>query len=320
VEVHVRFLVALPALLAAELIVNSRLTPIVHRFVERHIVLPEDFPRFNSAVESAMRLRNSLAAEVVVLACSYAFGLWLWHDRAIVSIQTWYASAGGRWGLTPAGIWYVFVSIPIIQFILLRWYMRFFIWFQFLWRVSRLKLNLIPSHPDRCAGLSFLGKTSYAFGPILFAQGAMLTGVVATRVLYRGESLVSFKLQIGAFVAFFVVAILAPLLMFTRQMAAAKRKGSAEYGLLASRYVEGFQQKWIVREPDHAEELLGTADIQSLADLGNSYGLVRDMRVVPFGLEDITRLAAVTAAPFVPLLLTIWPLEEVIMRIIKVVF
>jgi hypothetical protein len=213
VEVHVRFLIALPALLAAELIVNSRLTPIVHRFVERHIVLPEDFPRFNSAVESAMRLRNSLAAEVVVLACSYAFGLWLWHDRAIVSIQTWYASAGGRWGLTPAGIWYVFVSIPIIQFILLRWYMRFFIWFRFLWRVSRLKLNLIPSHPDRCAGLSFLGKTSYAFGPILFAQGAMLTGVVATRVLYRGESLVSFKLQIGAFVAFFVVAILAPLLM-----------------------------------------------------------------------------------------------------------
>jgi hypothetical protein len=68
------------------------------------------------------------------------------------------------------------------------------------------------------------------------------------------------------------------------------------------------------------EELLGTGDIQSLADLGNSYGLVRHMRMVPFGLEDITCLAAVTATPFLPLLLTVWSPEELIMRIVKVVF
>lgn len=320
VEVHVRFLVALPVLIVAELIVNSRLSPIVRRFVERRIVLPQDFPRFESAVESAMRLRNSVGAELILLACAYVFGLWLWHGRVEIGTATWYAHAGGRWALTPAGIWYVFVSIPIVHFILLRWYMRFLIWFRFLWQVSRINLNLIPSHPDRCAGIGFLGKTSYAFGPILFSQGALLAGVVASRVLYKGESLPSFKLEIFGFVVFFVVIILGPLLMFTPRMAAAKRKGSADYGLLASRYVEGFQQKWVFGEPGHTEELLGSGDIQSLADLGNSYGLVRDMRVVPFGLEDISRLAGVTAAPFLPLLLTIWSPEELIMRVIKVVF
>ena len=320
VEVHVRFLVVLPVLIAAELIVHTRLSPLVNRFVERRIVLPEEFPRFHSAIESAMRLRNSIAVEVALLACVYIFGLWLWHDRVPIGTPTWYARSGGRWSLTPAGIWYVFVSIPIVQFILLRWYMRFFIWFRFLWRVSRINLNFIPSHPDRCAGLGFLGKSSYAFGPILFAQGAMLAGLVASRVLYRGESLLSFKLQIGGFVAFFVIAILGPLVMFTPRMAAARRKGLADYGLLAQRYVEGFHQKWILSEPAPSEELLGTGDIQSLADLGNSYGLVRDMRVVPFGLDDISRLAAVTAAPFLPLLLTIWSPEELIMRIVKVVF
>jgi hypothetical protein len=108
--------------------------------------------------------------------------------------------------------------------------------------------------------------------------------------------------------------------MFTPKMAAAKRQGSADYGLLASRYVESFQKRWVVNQPIPSDELLGTGDIQSLADLGNSYGLVRDMRMVPFGLDDITRLAAVTAAPFLPLLLTIWSPEELIMRIIKVVF
>jgi hypothetical protein len=228
--------------------------------------------------------------------------------------------AGGRWQLTPAGFWYVLVSIPILRFILLRWYMRLFIWFRFLWHVSRINLKLIPTHPDRAAGLAFLGRSAYAFGPILFAQGVMLAGLVAERVLYLGQSLVSFKLQIAGFVAFFVLVILGPLLMFTPQMAQAKRKGLAEYGLLAQRYVESFERKWVLSDPAPSEELLGSGDIQSLADLGNSYAMVREMRPVPFGPQDIARLAAATAAPLVPLLLTIFSPDELIMRVIKVVF
>jgi len=320
VEVHVRFLVVLPILIGAELLVHLRIRPVVRRFVERRIVLPEDLPRYHAAIQSAVRLRNSIPAELTLLLFVYTFGLWLWSSRIGLDTSTWYAMPGGRWHLTPAGYWYVFVSIPVLQFILLRWYMRLFIWFRFLWQVSRINLNLIPTHPDRCAGLAFLGKSAYAFGPILFAQGAMLAGLIASRVLNRGESLLSFKLQIGGFVAFFVFAILGPLLMFTPRMASARRKGLADYGLLAQRYVQSFEQKWVLRDLASSEELLGAADIQSLADLGNSYALVRDMRSVPFGLEDISRLAAATAAPLVPLLLTIFSPEELILRIIKVVF
>jgi hypothetical protein len=320
VEVHVRFLIALPVLVAAELLVHSRIRPVVRRFVERRIVLPQDLPRFDKAIESAIRLRNSIPVEVALILFVYTIGLWLWHSRIRPDTSTWYSMPGGSWNLTPAGFWYVFVSIPIVQFLLLRWYLRLFIWFRFLWQVSRINLNLIPTHPDRCAGLAFLGKSAYAFGPILFAQGAMLAGLIASRVLYRGESLLSFKLQIGGFIAFFVFAILGPLLMFTPQMARAKRKGLADYGQLAQRYVESFDQKWVLRDPANSEELLGAADIQSLADLENSYALVREMRAVPFGLEDISRLAAATAAPLLPLLLTIFSPEELIMRIIKVVF
>jgi hypothetical protein len=320
VQVQVRFLIALPVLIAAELIVHSRIRPVVRRFVERRIVLPQDLGRFHSAIDSAVRLRNSVPIEIGLLIFAYTLSLWLWNIRVAVEASTWYASPIGRWHLTPAGCWYVFVSIPILQFILLRWYLRLFVWFRFLWQISRINLNLIATHPDRCAGLAFLGKSAYAFGPILFAQGAMLAGLVASRVLYRGESLLSFKLQIAGFVAFFVLAILAPLLMFTPRMARAKRKGLADYGLLAQRYVESFEQKWVLRDPATFEELLGSGDIQSLADLGNSYAMVRDMRAVPFGLEDISRLAAATAAPLLPLLLTIFSPEELITRILKVMF
>jgi len=319
VEVQVRFLVALPVLIGAELIVHSRIRLVVRRFVERGIVREEDLPRFEAAIEAAARLRNSIPVAVALLVSIYTLGLWLWNSRFGIDSPTWYAMPGGRWNLTPAGYWYVFVSIPILQFLLLRWYVRLFIWYRFLWHVSRLNLHLVPIHPDHCAGLAFLGKSAYAFGPVLFAQGAMLAGLVASRVLYRGESLRSFELEMEGFVVFFVLAILGPLLMFTPKMAAAKRKGLADYGQVAQGYVNGFEERWVLNTPP-SEEVLGSGDIQSLADLENSYKIVSDMRPVPFGLGDITRLAAATAAPLAPLLLTIFPLEELIMRLVKIVF
>jgi len=282
-------------------------------------VLPEDMPLFRRAIDSAVKIRNSISAELLLVVAVYTLGLWIWGTRSELGVATWYALPGGRWKLTQAGYWYVFVSLPVFQFILLRWYMRLVIWFRFLWQVNRIKLNLVPTHPDRCAGLSFIGKSSYAYAPVLFAQGTILAGIVADRVLFRGEALQSFKFQIAGFIVFFVAVVLGPLLMFTPRMAQTRREGLADYGLFAERYVEGFDQKWIhgsVPEP----ELLGTGDIQSLADLGNSYQIVREMRVVPFGLQDISRLAIATAAPLSPLLLTIFSFEELIMRLVNVVF
>jgi sterol desaturase/sphingolipid hydroxylase (fatty acid hydroxylase superfamily) len=318
IEVHVRFLVAVPILIAAELLVHYRTRPLVRRFLEWRIVLPEDKALFQKAVVSAVKIRNSVYVELALLAVVYSLGLWYWSLRGDLG-SSWYELPGGRWRLTPAGDWYVFVCLPLFQFILLRWYMRLFIWFRFLWQVNRIELNLVPTHPDRCGGLSFLGKGSYAFSPILVAQGAILAGVIANRVLYHGEKLVSFKLQIVGLIAFFVVAVLGPLLMFTPRMARVRRKGLADYGLFAQRYVERFDQKW-VQHASASEELLGTGDIQSLADLGNSYQVVREMRVVPFGLQDVSRLAIASVVPLAPLLLTVFSFEELVTRVIKVVF
>lgn len=318
VEVHVRFLVALPVLIAAEVIAHSRLRPVVRAFVARRIVPPEELPRFQSALDRAGKLRNSVALEVALLVLVYTVGLWIWSHRPALDGATWYARSGGRWHLTPAGVWYVFISIPILQFLLLRWYARLFIWYRFLWHVSRMRLHLIPTHPDRAGGLAFLGSGAYAFGPILFAQGAMFAGVIADLILYRGDALLSFKLQIFGFVAILVVAILGPLTMFSPQLAAARRYGLADYGLLAQRYVEEFEEKWAV--PDSAKNLLGSGDIQSLADLGNSYAVIREMRPVPFGIQDIARLAIVAVAPMTPLLLTIWSPEELLTRVLQAIF
>jgi len=320
VESHVRFLIALPVLIIAEVIVHQRISPLVRRFVERRIVLQEDLAGFSKAVSSALRARNAVASELAVLVLVYTLGLWFWRGQVVHAGATWFAAPEGtHLNLTLAGYWYAFVSIPIFQFLLLRWYMRLVLWFRFLWQVSRLNLHLSAAHPDRAGGVGFLINSSYAFVPVLVAEGALLAGVIANRILYEGRSLMSFKVEAAGFVCFFLLLVLSPLASFTPRLMAAKRKGLAEYGLLANRYIFGFEQKWIGGGAEEASELLGAADIQSLADLANSYSVVRDMRIFPFGLRDIARLAAATAAPLLPLALTTFSLEELLTRLVKTV-
>ncbi len=319
IEAHVRFLVALPTLIAAELLVHLRIRSVVAQFVERRIVTPEDMAKFHEAIRSTLRVRNSVGAEIALLVLVYTAGLWVWSTQVALETPSWYAIPdAARMHLTTAGYWYAFVSVPLFQFILLRWYFRFFVWFWLLWRVSRLHLRLVPIHPDRAAGLSFLGRGTYAFAPILFAQSALVAGFIAGQIFHAGQDLIAFKVEIVAFLVFLIATILSPLLVFTPGLARAKRQGLGEFGTLASRYVREFEEKWVRGGAPSDEPLLGSGDIQSLADLGNSYGVVQEMRPVPFGLKDVTRLAVGTALPLLPLTLTIFSLEELVARLIKV--
>ena len=321
IESHVRFLVALPLLIVAEVIVHRRIRPVVRRFVEGGIVVTEDLPRFNAAIVSELRARNSVVLELALLFLVYSLGLWFWRSQIVLGAPTWYATPDPtHLHLTLAGYWYEFVSIPIFQFLLLRWYMRLVLWFRFLWQVSKLHLRLTAAHPDRAGGIGFLGRSSYYFSPLLFAQGASLAGLIATRVLYDGKSLMSFKVDAVGLVVLFVLFILGPLVMFTPQLSRTKWRGLDEYDLLANRYLFGFEAKWTRGSAPEPRELLGTADIQSLADLANSYSVVRQMRLVPFGLEEIARLAAMAAAPLLPLALLAFSLEELLDRLFKTLF
>ncbi len=321
VEAHVRFLVALPLLIAAELVVHRRLLPAVRQLLERRIVSDADLPKFRQAVDSTVRLRNSVWIEVALIALVYTVGIWVWRTEVAMESASWYAVPDdGGMRLTPAGWWFVFVSVPIFQFILLRWYFRFLLWFMFLFRVSRLELKLIPTHADRTGGLGFLGASTTAFAPVLVAQGAMLAGLIASQIFHAGHALPEFKVQIVAFLGFFISVTLIPLTVFAPDLAQAKRGGLAKFGRLASRYSGGFEGKWFGADAPTDGELLGSGDIQSLADLGNSFSVVQEMRFAPFGWRDVTRLAAITTTPFLPLLLTVFSLEDFANYVIKAIF
>ena len=61
-------------------------------------------------------------------------------------------------------------------------------------------------------------------------------------------------------------------------------------------------------------------NIQSLSDLGNSFEIIRSMSVVPFTRSTVLQLAVITLLPVAPLLLTMVSLEELVKRLLQVVF
>jgi len=319
-ELHARLLVAMPLLILAELVVHRRMRLVVRQFVEDGLIPDASRSRFGLAVASALRLRNSPWAEILLVLLVYGIGVFVvWRTRLTLDVSSWYeVVADGQLRLTAAGWWLACVSLPLFQFLLLRWYFRLFIWARFLWQVSRIRLDLIPTHPDRCGGLGFLSLVRVAFAPFLFAQGVLLAGMIADRIFFGGASLLEFEVEIAGVVALMVCVILGPLCAFSPQLEAAENRGRREYGTLAQRYAREFDHKWLRggARPDQA--LIGSPDIQSLADMGNGFAIVEDMRWAPFTLKTVLHLAATTLLPLLPLTLTMFSAQELLARLLKV--
>src|ERR1700722_11198306 len=67
IETHVRFLDSVLVLMLYEMIVHHRLRPVVKSFVERRAVTAEELPKFYAAIDSVMRMRNSVIVEISLL-------------------------------------------------------------------------------------------------------------------------------------------------------------------------------------------------------------------------------------------------------------
>ena len=320
IDSHTRFLGSLALLIAAELVVHALIRLVIAEFTERDIVALNDRPKFHEIIASALRLRNSVVIEVALIAIAFSLGHWIWVKYTALTVNTWYAmTVNAHTQLTLAGYWYEFVSLPVFQFILLRWYFRLFIWYRFLWQVSKLPLRLNSLHPDKAGGLGFLALSVFAFAPVLLAHTVLLSGVIANRILHTGASLPEFKLEIMGILAYLMLLVFTPLAFFILHLLRSKRFGLLDYGNMASRYVDNFRQKWVDTNTKTDEEILGTADIQSLADLANSFEVEQGMRMLPFSSRIFLQVLILTALPLFPLVFTVIPIESMITSMFKII-
>ena len=142
---------------------------------------------------------------------------------------------------------------------------------------------------------------------------------MANPIFFAGAKLTDFKMELAGALVFLLLLVLGPLLFFSPHLMRAKRTGLSEYGILAGRYVREFDLKWVRGVATDNEPLIGSGDIQSLADLGNSFQIIRDILPFPFGKDTIIQIVALTVLPMLPLVLTMIPLEKLITKLIAVV-
>ena len=176
--------------------------------------------------------------------------------------------------------------------------------------MSRLDLRLIPTHPDRAAGLGFVGDAQRVFWLIVVAFAASTAGVLGNEIVFGGVPLTTYRIAIAGYVVVVLLVFLGPLLMFLPQLKQAKIKSLHDYSALAVMHNQRFDGKWVQGDHPEGEDVLGTPDISSLADLGTAYEVLDRMRSVPFDPADALALGLAALLPLAPLLLTVMPLEQ----------
>lgn len=316
--VYTRFLLAVPLLLLAEGIIGPRIAETAEQLVKTDIVLPKDYDKFDAAIDRILKSRDSLTAEFVLIVLAY-IGTFISFKVASVNVSTWYAlqtDAGSS--VTFAGWWLLLFCVPLLQFLEMRWLWRLFLWFRFLAQVRSLDIQLFPTHPDHAGGIGFVGEAQRFFGILLFVFSILLTGVFASEVVYDKTPLEHFAPVIASYVILALIIILGPLILFTGKLLKTKRIGLHQYGALATAYTGMFQRKWIKGENPSGEPLLGTGDIQSLADLANSFQVIEHMNPMPVNPRTILHLTAACLLPMATLLLTVMSPGEVLKLVLKV--
>jgi len=318
IAAHTRFLLAVPVLVLADIPVGARLRQVVRHFLVAHLVREEEVTKFEAIVLDTLRFRDARVAGMTLLVLAYLATYNAVAGYSLQSGSTWFKPEPGH-GLTFVGYWYAFVALPIFQFLMFRWAYRMVVWSSFLRKVSKLDLLLTPTHPDAAGGLGFVGKGLIPFGVILFALSAVVSSAIASRILFAGGKLEDYQWSYVALFVIFLVIFAGPILIFVPKLLVLKQRGLIEYGTFGSQYTQAFHRKWIEGTESSNEPLLGTGDIQSLADLGNSFEVIRKMRIVPVELTDFLAMVLPGLIPALPLAATVMPVGDIIKGLLKLV-
>jgi hypothetical protein len=313
-----RLLVVIPVLIVTEPALVKRLDLIARHFLEDRLITDKDRPKFEEALTTLEKLGSSLLVQFILLASVLAVAVLGIAYVQTASFMTWCYSQRGEGSLSLAGSWYVLVSLPMVLYLLLRWIWRQILWGWFLGTISRMKLNTIPAHPDKVAGLGFVETCHRKYIPFSFAVSTIVAGGIANRVLHEHRPLTDFRLIPAFVIAVVITVFAAPLCVLFSTLLDAKRRGTFEYGALATSVGREFEQKWLVEDKEK-RPALEVQDFSATIDLYSVVANVDAMRAFPFKTSSLSRLAIWSVVPWIPIALASLPLEIVLKRLIKLV-
>jgi hypothetical protein len=314
VPIHVEFLVSLPLLIAAERYIDVSLSAAVRQFVVSELIDAKHLATYENIARGVARVRSKASVEAGLLVLSYALSF---VHMPLQASEGW-LHAEPRGSLTLAGGWYLAVSLPLIRFLVLRWLWLGLLWTFFLFRVSRLPLALVPTHPDTAGGLGFLGTCQASFSLLVFAMACALTAQRLRRA--PSGDLTDYATHLLAFALISLIVLFVPLLPFCHHLLVAKRHGDHAFSSVAAWHSRRFEQRWFHREEPRGLEPLSAPDFSSLADLGTAFATARAMRWLPVNRRAVLAILCAAMAPMVPLLFIDRRFIDVVVALGKALF
>ena len=318
IAVHVRLLVAIPLFFLCEVWVLPRMTEFASDIVRSGLVPESELPGLASVIRRIGSLKDSWLAEVLFVLAAFALpliGTIVELPGRTANFGALLAENGGRPG--PILFWYLGFCLPLFRFLLLRWVWRLALWCYFLWRVAKLKLRLLPIHPDGVAGLGYLEVVQEHFTPLACAASAVYAASFAEDIASGSMAFEALYRLIPIVLLLVAALFIGPLFLFAPKLWLCRITGLSEYMRMASSYVNSFDRKWIRGENTTNESLLGTPDMQSLADLTNSVNVVHNMRIIPADRRLIVQLAASVMLPLLPLVFFKYPVSDVAAKLFQ---
>lgn len=318
-----QLLIGLPMFLLAERVLDGHTRDAARCFVTTGVVQPGDAPRLLQFNRQVKRLRRQLWPELICLGIGYFLTLsWVvpemyndrdtWHAMGpIVQPQpfSWHGlldlMSQPAQPLTWPGLLELGFVGPLTTYWWLRWSWKIGIWSWYLYRLSRLRLNLVASHPDKTGGIGFLSDVQTKFGLVILAYGiSYVAPTIGYKLAFEGATMAVFSVW-GYAVSFVIGAPLLftiPLFMFTTQLYHTKTHAMKMFQERSMARALAFEEKWLKTCSSGNYELMSSNDVTGLKALNLVYDHIHAMRVVPFDLRSFSELVGAALGPMVPLL------------------
>ena len=313
--VHIRCLIGIPMLILSEPLAERVMRIVVGNFVVSGLIREEDHSAFARMVRSVERLRDSKVAWMLILALTAL--------TTVLSRRAWLTEDADAlvWGVSPSvldfgGTWALYVVRPLFLFLLLSWLWRLILTWILFRRISRMDLQLVPSHPDKVGGIGFVRLHSIAFSLVVFAVSAVACASVGHQMLVHQGRLEQFQGLLILLVVLLVGLFMSPLTAFAARLRRTSIRAQFEYGTLAGRHVRALHRRWVdgkVLEDD----ILSAPEIGPAADVATLYGMGTSMQVMPAGKMQI---ASILVPALVPVLFVVSleiPIRDILLKLLK---
>jgi hypothetical protein len=314
--IHLRFLVAVPLLIFAEGAVHTMSGQLLLRFVTTGIVPADQVAAMQSLIGRLSRLRDSVLPWIAILGIVIAVVTVSDVLHRVHEVE-WATDPGDSRSLGFGAWWFLYVGRPIYLTLLLGWAWRVILLFLLFGGIARLRLSIVPTHPDRTGGLGFLARFPATFAPVVFAMSAVTAAMLAHDVVYHDISVKTFRIEMAVFTVIAVLVFLLPMVAFARPLARAKRRALLDYGALVGEHGRLVHQRWIEGKRVGEHKVLDAPELGPVADVATLYTAVTAMRTVPLSKSSVMPLLLAAVLPLLIMLALEIPVGQLLANIAK---